>query len=164
MIGRGGAGSPRRVATSARTGEDGSTVRYVVILLLLLVLALAGTVAGIVYFGITMEQIRDGVIIAYGLLGVLFFLIGIAVLLAVLAAVRAASGASGDVFNESVRPVANDAREMVGEVRGMVRTARGGVEFVTDNAVSPAIRVVAVARGFRRGLESVVRGRDGGGG
>ena len=142
-------------------------MRYVVLFLLLSVLALAGFVAGIIYLNITMEQIRDGVIIAYGLLGALFFFVGILVLLGVFLALRAASDATGDVFNESVRPVTNDAREMVGEAREMVRTARTGVEFVTDNAVSPVIRAVAVARGVRRGLESMVgagarRGRPGG--
>ena len=149
-------------------------MRYVVVLLILFILAAAVGVYGILYFDITTGQIRDAVIIMYGLLGVLFFIVGILVLLAVLFALRAASDASGDVFNESVRPVATnardmagDAREMVGEAREMVRTARTGVEFVTDNAVSPVIRAVAVARGVRRGLESMVgararRGRPGG--
>ena len=43
----------------------------------------------------------------------------------------------------------------IDEVSEMVHTVRGGVEFATDNAVSPVIRVVAVARGVRRGLEAV---------
>ena len=139
-------------------------MRYVVLLFFLFVLAAAGGVAGILYFNITMEAIRDGVIIAYGLLGALFFFVGILVLLGVLFALRAASDAGGEVFNESVRPVASDAREMVGDAREMVRTARTSVEFVTDNAVSPVIRAVSVVRGVRRGLESMVgaRARRGG--
>lgn len=143
--------------------QGGSTVRYVVLLLLLFVLASAGGVYGILYFGITMGQIRDGVIIVYGAVGVLFFLVGIIVLLAILLGLRAASDAGSDVFNETVRPLtgnaremADDAREMVGDVRGMVRTARTSVEFVSDNAVSPVIRAVSVARGFRRGFGSVL--------
>ncbi len=139
-------------------------MRYVVLLFFLFMLAAAGGVAGVLYFNITMEAIRDGVIIAYGLLGALFFFVGILVLLGVFFALRTASDATGEVFNESVRPVTNDAREMVGDAREMVRTARTSVEFVTDNAVSPVIRAVAVVRGVRRGLESMVgaRARRGG--
>jgi len=138
-------------------------VRYVVLLFLLLVLACAGAVYGILYFDITMGQIRDGVIILYGAIGVLFFLVGIIVLLAVLFAMRAAQGAGSDIFNETVQPIAgnaramtDDARGMVGDAREMVRTARTSVEFVSDNAVSPVIRAVAVARGFRRGFGSML--------
>ena len=136
-------------------------MRYVVLAVILLALAGAGAGVGIVYFGITMAEIRDAVIIVYGAVGVLFFLVGIIAIVALLAALRAASDATGGVFNESVRPVANDAREMVDDVAGMVRQARGGVEFVTDSAVSPVIRIVAVARGVRRGFENVARGRRG---
>ena len=141
-------------------------MRYVVLAVMLLALAGAGVVAGIVYFdlSITLAGIRDAVIIVYGAVGVLFFLLGIVAIVALLAALRAASDATGGVFNESVRPAANDAREMVDDVRGMVKTARGGVEFVTDSAVSPVIRAVAVARGVRRGFENVARGRRTGGG
>ena len=138
-------------------------MRYVVLLLVLFVLASAGAVYGILYFDITMGQIRDGVIIVYGAMGVLFFFVGIIVLLAILFGLKAASDAGSDVFSETVRPLtgnaremADDAREMVGDVRGMVRTARTSVEFVSDNAVSPVIRAVSVARGFRRGFGSVL--------
>ena len=138
-------------------------MRYVVLLLLLFVLAGAGGVYGILYFDITMGQIRDGVIIVYGAVGVLFFLVGIVVLLAILFGLKAASDAGSDVFNDTVRPVAgnaramtDDARGMVGDAREMVRTARTSVEFVSDNAVSPVIRAVAVDRGFRRGFGSML--------
>lgn len=144
-----------RSDSGRKASEGGSTVRYVVILLLLAVLAGAGVIAGLFYFDITMAQTRDAVIIMYGVLGGLFFFFGIIVLLVLLFALQAASGAASDVFGESVRPVVNDTREMVGDAREMVRTARTSVEFVADSAVSPVIRVVAVARGVRRGLESM---------
>ena len=40
-------------------------------------------------------------------------------------------------------------------MRGTVQSVRGSVEFVSDQAISPMIRVIAVARGVRRGVEAM---------
>ncbi len=123
-------------------------MRFVVIALLIVVLVIAGGIAGLVVADISLDEVRDVVIIIYGLLGIVFFLVGIIVALGLFFALRAVVGAGRDAFEESVKP-------SLEEVRGMVQTVRGGVEFATDNAVSPVIRVVAVARGVRRGVHAV---------
>lgn len=123
-------------------------MRYVAIPLLILVLIVAGGTAGLIVADVRLDEVRDVVIIIYGLAGILFFLVGIIVTVGIFIALRMAMGASRDAFDESVRPALDDAR-------GMVHTARGSFEFVADSAVSPVIRVVAVARGVRRGLDAV---------
>ena len=123
-------------------------MRFVVIPLLLLVLVIGGGIAGLIVSDVSLDEIRDFVIILYGVMGILFFLVGIIVSLGVLIALRAIVGAGRGVFEDSLKPGIDDVREMV-------QTVRGGVEFATDNAVSPVIRVVAVARGVRRGLDAV---------
>ena len=123
-------------------------MRFVVIALLSLVLVIAGGTAGLIVADVRLDEVRDFVIIIYGVMGILFFLIGIVVALGLFFALRSVAGAARDVFEESVKPSIDDAR-------GMFRTVRGGVEFAADSAVSPVIRVVAVARGVRRGVDAV---------
>ncbi len=123
-------------------------MRFVVIPLLIVVLVIAGSTAGLIIADVSLDEVRDVVIIVYGLLGIVFFLVAIVVALGVFFALRAVVGAGRDAFEESVKPSLDD-------VRGMVQTVRGGVEFAADNAVSPVIRLVAVARGVRRGVHAV---------
>ena len=123
-------------------------MRFVVIPLLILVLVIAGGTAGLIVADVRLDEVRDFVIIIYGLMGILFFLTGILVALGIFFALRAVAGSGRDVFEESVKPSIDD-------VRGIVQTVRGEVEFAADNAVSPVIRVVAVARGVRRGVDAV---------
>ena len=123
-------------------------MRFVVIPLLLLAVLIGGGTAGLIVSDIRLDEVRDVVIILYALMGILFFLVGIIVALGVFFALHALVGAGRGVFEESLKPG-------IDEVSEMVHTVRGGVEFATDNAVSPVIRVVAVARGVRRGLDAV---------
>lgn len=132
-------------------------MRYVVIPLLLAAILIAAVAAAIAFTGVTLEQTRDVVVIAYGVLGALFFLVAIGVAIAILAIVRTGAAAGREAFEESVRPVLDDAR-------ASARSVRGSVEFVADHAVSPLIRAVAAARGMRRGAaaaaeRAVRRGR-----
>ena len=97
---------------------------------------------------ISMDEARDTVIIVYGLLGIVFFLVAIVVALAIFFAVRMVTGLARDAYEEQARPLVDD-------VRGTVQSVRGSVEFVSDQAISPMIRVIAVARGVRRGFEAL---------
>ncbi|MYA20688.1 MAG: hypothetical protein F4Z25_10665 [Chloroflexi bacterium] len=58
------------------------------------------------------------------------------------------TGLARDAYEEQARPLVDD-------VRGTVQSVRGSVEFVSDQAISPMIRIIAVARGLRRGVETV---------
>ena len=143
-------------------GRLEARVRWILILIgLLIVAAIAAAVwalvAGVVE--VSLDEARDAVIIIYALLGIMFFLVAIIVALAIFFAVRMLTGLARDAYEEQARPLIDD-------VRGTVQSVRGSVEFVSDQAISPMIRVIAVAQGVRRGIETVAgiarRGRRAG--
>ena len=123
-------------------------MRYVLIPLLVLIALIAGGIAVLIVVDVTLQEVRDVFIIIYAVMGILFFLISIIVALAMFFVVRVLTRIASDAYEEQGKPILED-------VRGSVRTMRGGVEFVTDQAVSPVIRVVSVARGVRRGVDAV---------
>ena len=137
-------------------------MRWILILIgLLIVAAIAAAVwalvAGVVE--VSLDEARDAVIIIYALLGIMFFLVAIIVALAIFFAVRMLTGLAREAYEEQARPLIDD-------VRGTVQSVRGSVEFVSDQAISPMIRVIAVVQGVRRGVETVAgiarRGRRAG--
>ncbi len=137
-------------------------MRWILILIgLLLVAAIAAAmwalVTGVVE--VSLDEARDAAIIIYAVLGIVFFLIAIAAALAIFFAVRILTGLARDAYEEQARPLIDD-------VRGTVQSVRGSVEFVSDQAISPMIRIIAIARGVRRGVETVAgiarRGRGAG--
>lgn len=123
-------------------------MRYVLIPLLVLIALIAGGIAVLIVVDVTLQEVRDVFIIIYAVMGILFFLISIMVAFAMFFVVRVLTRIASDAYEEQAKPILED-------VRGSVRTMRGGVEFVTDQAVSPVIRVVSVARGVRRGIDAV---------
>ena len=137
-------------------------MRWILILIgLLIVAAIAAAVwalvAGVVE--VSLDEARDAVIIIYAVLGIVFFLVAIIAALAIFFAVRMLTGLARDAYEEQARPLIDD-------VRGTVQSVRGSVEFVSDQAISPMIRVIAVVQGVRRGVETVAgiarRGRRAG--
>ena len=137
-------------------------MRWILILIgLLIVAAIAAAVwalvAGVVE--VSLDEARDAVIIIYALLGIVFFLVAIIAALAIFFAVRMLTGLAREAYEEQARPLIDD-------VRGTVQSVRGSVEFVSDQAISPMIRVIAVVQGVRRGVETVAgiarRGRRAG--
>lgn len=93
----------------------------------------------------TLEHLRDLVVIIYGVLGVLLFVVLIVVALGLLFAVRGLTGAVRTLLDDPVRPALDDVRQAAQNVRG-------ATEFATDATVHPIIRVMAASRGIRRGL------------
>ena len=137
-------------------------MRWILILIgLLLVAAIAAAVWALVtgVVEVSLDEARDAAIIIYAVLGIVFFLIAIAAALAIFFAVRMLTGLAREAYEEQARPLIDD-------VRGTVQSVRGSVEFVSDQAISPMIRVIAVAQGVRRGVETVAgiarRGRGAG--
>ena len=126
-------------------------MRWILILIgVLIVAAIAAAVwalvAGVVE--VSLGEARDAVIIIYAVLGIVFFLVAIIAALAIFFAVRMLTGLARDAYDEQARPLIDD-------VRGTVQSVRGSVEFVSDQAISPMIRVIAVVQGVRRGVETV---------
>lgn len=95
-----------------------------------------------------LDDIRDVVIIIYGVMGIVLFFILIIVLLGLFFVVRGLSRAVRTLLDESVR-------ETLEELQGTVKNVRGTTEFMADSAVRPLIRIIAVGRGIRRGVRSV---------
>ena len=137
-------------------------MRWILILIgVLIAAAIAAAVwalvAGVVE--VSLGEARDAVIIIYAVLGIVFFLVAIIAALAIVLAVRMLIGLARDAYEEQARPLIDD-------VRGTVQSVRGSVEFVSDQAISPMIRIIAVVQGVRRGVETVAgiarRGRRAG--
>ncbi|MEZ4553773.1 MAG: hypothetical protein AB7L91_03295 [Dehalococcoidia bacterium] len=103
----------------------------------------------------SLETLRDLVIVVYGVLGIVLFIVLIAVALGIYLAVRKLSRAAQDLMADPVRPTLE-------EVRQTMQNVRGTSEFVADRTVHPVIRTVAAVRGVRRGLGVMagIRKRD----
>ncbi len=121
-------------------------------LLAVLVLVLFGAIggAGVYYLEPTLADIRDVVVIVYGVIGILFFTVLLATALGIFIAVRALSGKVGNLLDEPIRPALDELLETA-------RNARATSEFYADNAVSPLIKTMAAVRGVRKGFASVSR-------
>lgn len=95
-----------------------------------------------------LESVRDWVIIIYGAVGILFFALLSIFLLILVRQMRAIRRGISTLVDENIRPTLNEAHRTAENVRGTS-------EFISDAAVHPLIRAVAVARGVRRGLSAL---------
>jgi len=93
----------------------------------------------------SLEDLRDIVIIVYGVLGILLFIVLIAVSIGIFFAVRKFSRMGQELLADPIRPTLNEVRETAQNVRGTS-------EFLADRAVHPVIRTVAAVRGVKRGV------------
>ena len=115
---------------------------------ILAVLLLAALIVAPLYiFRPSTESLRDFVIIVYGVLGALLFAILILVAVGILFSIRELTKAVLRLIDDPIVPAIND-------VRATVQDIRGSAEFVTDTAVSPLIKVVALGRGIRKGMSA----------
>ena len=96
----------------------------------------------------TLEQLRDIVVIVYGAMGVVLFLALTIAAFGMWFAVRALARAVEGLLADPVRPTLE-------EIHRTVRNVRATTEFVADTAVHPLIRMVALGRGIRRGVATV---------
>lgn len=91
-----------------------------------------------------LADLRDIVVIVYGVLGILLFLVLIGLSVAVFLIIRQVRRLLGEVVQESVKPTLE-------EVNKTAQNVRGASDFMVDRAVHPFIRVLAVGRGIKRG-------------
>ncbi|MSQ31603.1 MAG: hypothetical protein EXR64_06280 [Dehalococcoidia bacterium] len=96
----------------------------------------------------TLEQLRDIVVIVYGAMGVLLVLALTIAAFGAWFAIRTLTRAVEGLLDDPVRPALE-------EIRRTAQNVRGTTEFVADTAVHPLIRAVALGRGIRRGLATV---------
>ncbi len=123
-------------------------MRYVLLGALLLVLLIGGAVTGLVLAPISLQELRDIVIVVYGAMGVLLLIALIVAVLGLWAAVRVLARTLNSLLEDPVRPALD-------ELRATARNVRGTSEFVTDAAVHPLIRLLSIGRGVRRGVGRV---------
>ncbi len=98
----------------------------------------------------SLAEIRDGFIIVYGVLGIVFFLVASIATLFLFLTLRGLLRTIKDLLNDSVRPT-------VDSVRDAVDTFKGTTEFVGRTTVKPIVRTYGVFAGVRKGLGVLTR-------
>ena len=93
----------------------------------------------------SLQEVRDLVIIIAGGIGILMLLAGLVVTVVLGVAARALLGAARRLIQDEVTPVVESARETVEGVRGTS-------SFITETLVSPIIRLYGLFKGLRRFL------------
>ena len=93
----------------------------------------------------SLEELRDIVIVVYGVMGIIAFLVVLIVAVGLYFIVRGLVNAVQEKLVDPVRPTLD-------EVHQTVQNLRGTSEFLADQAVSPVIRVIAAGRGIKRGV------------
>lgn len=120
-------------------------MRYAVLGILLFAAALAAAIVGLILAPISLEELRDIVIVIYGVIGVLLLVVLIVAVLGLLLAVRMLTRAFAALLDDPIRPTLH-------EFHATARNVRGTSEFIADSTVHPLIRLLAVGRGIRRGV------------
>jgi hypothetical protein len=99
---------------------------------------------------VSLADIRDVVVIVYGVIGIIFFVAALILILVVIFTVRGLTRSVRQMLDESVRPT-------LWSVRDAAQTVRGTTEFVSQSAVTPVVKVYGTMAGVRKGL-SVLTG------
>ena len=94
---------------------------------------------------VTLAEVRDVVVIIYGVMGVILMLALAIAAFGLWFAVRSLSRHLNRLLDDPVKPTLEEVRKTAANVRGTT-------EFVSDTAVHPIIRAVALGRGVRRGV------------
>ncbi|MEI6137267.1 MAG: hypothetical protein WCQ48_07640 [Chloroflexota bacterium] len=96
----------------------------------------------------SLENLRDIVVIVYGVMGVVLMLALCIAAFGLWFAIRALSSAVQALIQDPIRPTLE-------EVQKTAQNIRGTSEFVADSAVHPLIRMMSIGRGVRRGVATV---------
>jgi hypothetical protein len=92
-----------------------------------------------------LDQLRDLVIIVYGVLGIVLFVVLIGAALLLTGTVRELIKAVRNLIDDPLKPTIN-------EVRSTLQELKGTTEFISDQAVHPIIRTAGVISGVKRGF------------
>lgn len=123
-------------------------MRFAVLGVLAVIVLLGSAIGGLVFANPSLENLRDLVIVVYGVMGILLVIALIVVSIGLWLAVRVLTRTLNELLREQIRPTLD-------EVQATARNVRGTSEFIADSTVSPLIRALAVVRGVRRGLGRV---------
>ena len=93
----------------------------------------------------TLADLRDVVIVVWGIISGLFFLIGIIVMAVVGFSVKGLLNKVNSLLDENVKPT-------LGSVKEAADTVRGTTEFVSKTAITPVVKTYGAMAGIKRGL------------
>ena len=93
----------------------------------------------------SLAEIRDGFLIVYGVLGIIFFFIASIVIIVVGLTAKSLMRNVSGLINDSVKPT-------IGSVRDAAETVRGTTEFIGKNAITPIVRTYGIFAGVKKGL------------
>lgn len=102
----------------------------------------------------SLENLRDIVVIVYGVMGIVLMLGLCIAAFGLWFAIRALSASVQDLIKDPIKPTLQEFQKTAQNVRGTS-------EFVADSAVHPLIRVMSVGRGIRKGVSTVAGLRKG---
>jgi hypothetical protein len=94
---------------------------------------------------VSLADLRDVVIVIWGIISGLFFLVGIVVMMMVGFSVKGLLNKVHNLLDENVKPT-------LGSVKEAADTVRGTTEFVSKTAITPVVKTYGAMAGIKRGL------------
>jgi hypothetical protein len=94
---------------------------------------------------VSLADLRDVVIIVWGIISALFFLFACIVVLVVGFSIKGLLSKVHVLLDESVKPA-------LGSVKEAADTVRGTTEFVSRTAITPVVKTYGAMAGIKRGL------------
>src|SRR5690606_29954109 len=103
---------------------------------------------------VSLADLRDIVVIVWGIISAIFFLVGIIVTMVVGFSIKGLLNKANGMLDESVKPA-------LASVRDAADTVRGTTEFVGRTAITPVVKTYGAMAGIKKGLGVLgkVRGR-----
>ena len=94
---------------------------------------------------LSLADIRDGFIIVYGTLGIIFFLVATFATLFLFFALKGLLNSVNSMLDESIKPAVSSIKDAADQVRGTT-------EFVGRTTVTPIARTYGAFAGVKKGL------------
>ena len=94
---------------------------------------------------VSLADLRDVVIVIWGIISAVFFLVGIIVMLLVGLSVKGLLKKVHELLDENVKPT-------LGSVKEAADTVRGTTEFVSRTAITPVVKTYGAVAGLKKGL------------
>ena len=92
----------------------------------------------------TLADIRDVIVVIYGILGIIFFFVAIVMIVAVGLTVKGLIKNVNGLMNDSVKPALESVQEVA-------NTVRGTTDFVGRTTVTPIAKVYGMFAGVKKG-------------
>jgi hypothetical protein len=94
---------------------------------------------------VSLGDLRDIVVIVWGIISALFFFVAIIVALMLGFSIKGLLKKVHEVLDESVKPT-------LGSVKEAADTVRGTTEFVSKTAIAPVVKAYGAFAGIKKGL------------